>query len=347
MPRLEDSPGPSRHGGTNVLGWNVQTWMLRARALPGQTLHRYHKLGRKSKITFWVVFALHILMLALVIIITPTRIGHFFNNVALKLRAMGAWGVILLSLFAIVTSHPPLFGFSGSLTLIGFTYGVWPGFLIAFIASMAGSAVAFISVRAFFLGWIKKNDKWEAFGHVMRAKGTPLVLMIRYCPIPWAVANGLFASIESVRLWQFMLATVLIQPRLMIPVFIGSRLTSLASDSPSHDPLRFWLNLFSIGLSSAISVVTGVVIYRLTLEQMRKLDRNGPGLGDGELAAEALEEGALLGEYGDESGEEEAELLTTTSHGQGAESARGLRPDANGKMVRRSSSGDSTAGDLV
>ena len=116
------------------------------------------------------------------------------------------------------------------------------------------------------------------------------------------------------------------QPRLLIPVFIGSRLTSLASETPSHDPLRFWINLGSICLSMLISVSTGIWIYRLTLAQMRKLDKNEAGLGDGELAAEALEEGALLGDY---SGDEEP--LTDRSET--------VRP--GGGVARRTSSPES------
>ena len=57
----------------------------------------------------------------------------------------------------------------------------------------------------------------------MKTKGLPLVIMIRACPIPWALGNALFAvrrasdqsaieidgqSIESVKFWQFMIANV-------------------------------------------------------------------------------------------------------------------------------------------
>ena len=123
------------------------------------------------------------------------------------------------------------------MTLIGFAYGIWPGFPLAVVSSMLGAGIAFVSVRVrhlssscllsgtpslsrpacdsqisittykltkqrFFPNLIKPNRKWDAFGRVMREKGTVLVCMIRYCPIPWAVGNGLFASIESVKLWQ-------------------------------------------------------------------------------------------------------------------------------------------------
>lgn len=81
------------------------------------------------------------------------------------------------------------------MTLIGFTWGMWPGILIASISSLLGAAIAFLSVRRFFLAWVKKrsNDKWDAFGRVIKEKGLLLVIMIRFCPLPWAISNGLFA----------------------------------------------------------------------------------------------------------------------------------------------------------
>lgn len=95
-----------------------------------------------------------------------------------------------------------------------------------------------------------------------------------------------------------MLANVLFVPRLAIPVFIGSRLNSLSDDS-KPDPLRFWLNMGSIALSLGISIGTGTLIYRATLRQMRKMEH--PGHPDeGELAAEALESTALLGDFSDD-----------------------------------------------
>lgn len=68
------------------------------------------------------------------------------------------------------------------------------------------------------------------------------------------------------------------------------------------DPLRFWINLGSILVSLSFSIITGTVIYRLTLKQMRKMDYgHAHDLEDGELAAEALdaalERSALLGDY--------------------------------------------------
>ena len=108
-------------------------------------------------------------------------------------------------------------------------------------------------------------------------------------------------------------------------MFIGSRLTSLTHEGPTHDPLQFWLNIGSILLSCSISILTGIWIYRLTLEQMRKLDSGD----EGELAAEALERGALLGDYTDD--EEADDEPLTLGHS--------LRPSDG--LQRRSSSSSS------
>lgn len=187
----------------------------------------------------------------------------------------------------------------------------------------------------------------------MREKGTVLVCMIRWCPMPWAIGNGLFAvrhhdtlttnqqSIDSVSFPQFMLSSVLYLPKLLIPVFIGSRLTSLADPNAPHDSVHTWLNIISIGVSLTFSATAGIWIYRLTLAQMRKLE------GEHGLAADALEgleDGLLSGRYRDETGgEEEARSLLTIhsprreeSSGSGSEaSSHTARPDG----VKRRSSG--------
>ncbi len=103
-----------------------------------------------------------------------------------------------------------------------------------------------------------------------------------------------------------MIANLAFIPRLAIPVFIGSRLNSLTDDKGDQkpDPLRFWLNLGSIALSVVLSVGTGTLIYRLTIRQMRRMEHVGHP-DEGELAAEAFESTALLGDFSDEEVDEE------------------------------------------
>jgi len=321
MPRLETSPERARPR---------HAWE-KAKAFPGQALQRYEKLGLKHKLLIWTFGFVNIALLVAVLIITPRRIAGWFNSFGLAIRNMGVGGMFICGLMVVLASHPPLFGFAGSMTLIGFAYGIWPGFLVGAISAVLGAGLAFVSVRNFFPGLLKSNKQWEAFGHVMREKGLPLVIMIRYCPLPWAIANGLFASVESVTLPQFLIANVVFLPRILIPVFIGSRLDSLTdpSEGKSNDTLKFWLNLISIVVTLSISFITGFYIYRATLTQMRKLE-------EGNLAAQALEEEALYHD-GLDGDDEELDDEPLTRRGDGIAMNLG-RP---GKAVRRTSSSGS------
>ena len=79
----------------------------------------------------------------------------------------------------------------------------------------------------------------------------------------------------------------------------------------------------------SISTVTGIWIYRLTLEQMRKLE-------EGELAARILEEGVPVDSiYRDEM---EMEIDEDELEDEPLTNRQGLRPQ-NGGLRRTSSSG--------
>jgi hypothetical protein len=79
------------------------------------------------------------------------------------------------------------------------------------------------------------------------------------------------------------------------------------NDSGESDAVKIWLNVISIGISGVVSVGTGMLIYRLTLEQMRRLENCHPG--ETELAVAALEHTALLGDYTTDEDEEVVEEL--------------------------------------
>ena len=91
-------------------------------------------------------------------------------------------------------------------------------------------------------------------------------------------------------------------------MFIGSRLSSFAEGETTQDPIRFWLNIGSLGLALAASTFTGFWIYRLTLEQMRKVESSDQL--EEALAAERLLEGYVDGEDGEmDDGDIEAQEL--------------------------------------
>lgn len=156
----------------------------------------------------------------------------------------------------IVTSVPPLFGYGTAQTLVGFAYGVWPGFLISALSCLAGGAFSFMygsslssipasmltarpshSVVRYFLRFyapfVQRMNTHKALSKAVRAKGPsrsvprhplfalgtharpaglPLMMLLRLCPFPYPYSNAFFASIETVTLWQFLLATLCVFP---------------------------------------------------------------------------------------------------------------------------------------
>lgn len=59
-----------------------------------------------------------------------------------------------------------------------------------------------------FTPMLSRHAVFKALALAVREKGTPLVILIRLCPFPFPYSNAFFASIETVSLAQFFLATL-------------------------------------------------------------------------------------------------------------------------------------------
>lgn len=78
--------------------------------------------------------------------------------------------------------------------------------------------------------------------------------MIRLCPLPYSYSNFFFASIPSVSLPQFFLASCALAPKLFLAVFIGNRLY-LFSDPDHRDHMDNTSKILN-----SISVVVAVLL---------------------------------------------------------------------------------------
>jgi len=234
-----------------------------------------------SKLTiFLVLFYASIITLA--VVFGPSRIGQEFYHVA-HLLQQSRFGWLVVALVMIITSLPPMIFFSTSLTMCGFVWHM-KGFFLAAPAAIAGAAFSFLMLRLLFKNrlklWAAKSERWKAFDEVIRAKGLPLIILIRSCPIPWVYSNAFFASVEAVSLQQFLFATVFLFPRILLAVFVGSRLADLADGDTrgKMDSTTKILNALSIALAILIAFLTGVYVYRVTQAKIRSMEseRNQP-----------------------------------------------------------------------
>jgi len=154
--------------------------------------------------------------------------------------------------------------------------------------------------------WSAENKKWQALESVIRAKGLPLIILIRMSPLPpWIWSNILFSSVEAVALWQFVIATLFVYPKILLHVFIGSRAAALSDGKQRNhmDTQTKILNSALVGIGLLIVLVSSWLVYRLMQKHIRQLE----GLPEetDQLAASAIsdiEEGApLLGDFSSES----------------------------------------------
>ncbi|KAF8299895.1 hypothetical protein DL93DRAFT_2091097 [Clavulina sp. PMI_390] len=260
-----------------------------------ESLRRYTKLGWKGKAFVWFLILLHIGIASVFIFIGPAKIFQTLYDTAQKLKAMPLGWLILISM-AIILSFPPLIGYSTTMTLCGFAYGPLGGLLVAGTGALIGSTLTFIILRLLYKErvkkWTSQNKRWQAMEAVIEAKGLPLIVMIRLCPIPWVYSNALFASMESVQLWQFVFATICLMPKLFLVIFVGSQVAKLSDGKTRGEmsPVVKVLNVLSIVLTAGVAFGTGWFVWKQTENRIRHMQGEGLSPEIDREAADGLDE---------------------------------------------------------
>ncbi|THH02411.1 hypothetical protein EW026_g436 [Hermanssonia centrifuga] len=282
--------------GTSRVAW---LWTLLKQYVK-TSWHRYQKLHLYGKMLIWSLAVFYIALATFLITIGADRIGQTMYDFAQKISHL-RYGWLILGAILVGISFPPCIGHTTTVTLCGFAYGM-QGFFLAAAGSVIGSAAAFVVLRFLFSKrlrkWSSSNEKWQALEAVVKAKGLPLIFLIRLSPFPpWVYANSLFASIEAVALWQFILATTAVFPKVALHVFIGSRLAALSDGDTRRgmDTQTKIMNTALVVCGILAAILTGWIIYRSMQAHIRKLEGIPPEID--ELAAEAVEdagEGAPL-----------------------------------------------------
>ncbi|TFK76004.1 Golgi apparatus membrane protein TVP38 [Pluteus cervinus] len=254
---------------------------------------KYLKLPIFGKVLLFLIALFYACLGVFVIVVSPSLIAQYLYDHA-RMLAQYQFGWLVLSIAIVLISFPPLVGHTTLVTLCGFAYGM-KGFLISFPASIVGAATSFVFLRIVFRerlrGWSAKNEKWQALEAVVREKGLPLIILIRISPFPpWVYSNSLFASIQPVALWQFVIATTFIAPKVLLHTFIGSKLASLSDgDQRSHmDTHTLILNSLFVGAGICIALFTSWWVYTLVQRHIKHLEGVPPEIDD--LAAEAIAE---------------------------------------------------------
>lgn len=209
-----------------------------------------------------------------------------------------------------VCAFPPLIGYSTTVSIAGFVYGFPNGWFIVSSATIAGSLASFIASRTVLSNYVHKlvgkDKRFEALALTLKHDGLKILCMIRVCPLPYSLSNAAMSTFPTVHPLSFALATAIASPKLLIHVFIGSRLAQIAENGGKMDASTKAINYASIIIGSIIGAAVGWFIYRKTMARAKQLEEEEleNGLQDGGLAV-----GGRDRAYEDETDEDAAALM--------------------------------------
>ncbi|KAK5325989.1 Tlg2-vesicle protein [Exophiala xenobiotica] len=262
------SPSQSRSRNSYANARNSSHARSRAAEIRDEIINNAEKIQRRFMATYNRMSPLQRVLAGLALIainvggllflIFNEKIFGFLEPYAEKWKhTTGGWTILWALTF--MTAFPPLIGYSTCGTLAGFVYGVGEGWLVYASATVAGSFCSFIVSRTVLRKYVERmvaNDKrFAALTLTLKEDGLKLIFE------PSAYA----------------LATALISPKLLIHVFIGSRLAKIAKNKGEMSAGTKALNWFSIIFFGLLGASVGWFIYRKTMERARTLEAEEQG----------------------------------------------------------------------
>lgn len=97
---------------------------------------------------------------------------------------------------------------------------------------------------------------------VLKHDGLTLLVMIRLCPLPYSLSNAGISTFPTVTPVSFALATAAATPKLLIAIFVGSRLAAIAKNGEKMDTATKAVNWASIIIGISLGIFTGWFIYK-------------------------------------------------------------------------------------
>jgi hypothetical protein len=119
--------------------------------------------------------------------------------------------------------------------------------------------------------------------------------MIRLCPLPFSISNGMLSSVPTIHWTSFFLATAIASPKLLLHVWVGAQMAEIAERGDKMDGKTKAISYLGIVIGTILSASTGWWIYSRTKKRAEELEQ-----------LERAESGALADEYEDDPDLEEA-----------------------------------------
>src|ERR1700733_4709296 len=274
-PRRSLSSGARRSSySTNRTAAFRDSLLNNADRLQRRAISTFVKMSLLQKV-FTVIAFLTATVFGILFLVYNEKIFAWLAPLAIKWKqTTGGW--IVLWMITFIVALPPLIGYSTYCTIAGFVYGVGEGWLILASATVAGSTFSFFVSRTVLRKYVERlvasDKRFAALTLTLKHDGLKLLVMIRLCPLPYSLSNGAMSTFPSVHPAMYALATAIITPKLLVHVFIGSRLAAIAKSGEKMSAGTRAINYISIAVGATVGVVTGWYIYQKTMARARQLE---------------------------------------------------------------------------
>ncbi|KAH3898939.1 related to Golgi apparatus membrane protein TVP38 [Saccharomycodes ludwigii] len=236
-------------------------------------------LKKIQKLKPWQKIILSILSLIgfcmfIVLLVFHNKILKYLVDTSNELRE-NIWTPFILFACLFFVAFPPLIGYSLFSTACGLVYGIsFQGWIILAAGTILGSVSSFIVFTKFFSSQAEKllhsNKKFEAVASILQDHDSYWLLsLIRLCPFPYSLTNGALAGIYGISVKNFAIASTITSPKLIIYLFIGSRLKRLGQDESEGSKL---FDLLSIFFAIFILTLTAWILYFKTKKRYLELE---------------------------------------------------------------------------
>ncbi|KAI9628420.1 hypothetical protein KEM48_011703 [Puccinia striiformis f. sp. tritici PST-130] len=225
---------------------------------------------RKDWIKYYVLLIILLIAVAIVAIFhhqIVTGLHPFVQSMRnLKINGFEVGWVIPVAVLFII-SFPPLFGHEIVIILCGLVWGLWIGFAIVSVGTLAGELANYwafkyaCSHRAAKLE--KKDVNYACMCVVIREGGFWIAFLARLSAIPGHLVTPVFAT-TGMSLFIFTAATVISMPKQLAGVYLGTLFnTSETEDGTADKSTGSKAVKYSvIGLTFIVTVVAALYIYR-------------------------------------------------------------------------------------
>jgi hypothetical protein len=153
-----------------------------AMKLHRQVVETYLGLGFYQRIAAAAVCLLTVVAVILILMYSG-RIFSWLLPISKRWRELpGGWVIIWALVFC--AAFPPTIGYSSIVTLSGFLYGSWNGWIVASTAAVVGSTVSFLTCRSVLSKFVHKhigNDiRFRALSLTLKYDGLGMLTLIRW-----------------------------------------------------------------------------------------------------------------------------------------------------------------------